>query len=185
MTISFNPQVSFNSKAKQEPKTVTAFTPDGQKMILSLEETPKKRGIKGAASKVANFFVNLSEGAKGLFRGVFYGALGGTAIAAVDWVTKGAPRAFAKIAPVIEDGAETATKEAIKAAKSLRAKNIKEFFTKPAKYVSKGGKVVAALGAAVLLTAELVRARLHANKKTANVDHQLRVDHRDNGKKSI
>ena len=151
MAITFNPQatISSNIAFKQNPNVPA---PQAGPTSTTQQE-PVKKPVTGFLAKMAYAWINLSEGAKGVVKGVIGGLAVGTLIAGVDKMAS----LFKKI-----DGVTFLDK-------------IKH----PTKGLSKYGRVIAPIAAGAVFIANIISARLTANKKTANVDHQLYAGHRD------
>jgi len=158
MVVTFNPQlmatrVPFGETPASAVNTNVAAT---TAVTTAVAEKQPEKGPKIAnfASKVSYAWINTTENIKGFFKGAFMAAVTGTVIAGVDAVITGLNKAGAKKIAY------------------------KEIFTQPTKAMGAVGKIVAPLVSALVLGGYLVSARLNANKRTANVDHQLYTNHR-------
>ena len=156
MAITFNPQLKMTSNVTfKRGETSNAKTAEsGNTPINTAISTPvnpkeKKSAMANFASKVAYGWINLSESVKGTVKGAFAAAVVGTTIAGVDTVISG-----------------------------VKKKEYKAIFTNPTKAMGTVGKVVAPIVSAAVFAGYVVSARLNANKRTANVDHQLYTNHR-------
>ena len=150
MAVTFNPQLKMTSNvAFKQSETATA-KPSAAPLITPAKPEEKQPAVANFASKVAYAWINLTENAKGIVKGAFAAAFVGTTIAGVDTIISG-----------------------------VNKKAYKEIFTKPTKAMGPVGKVVAPIVSAAVFAGYLVSARLKANKKTANVDHQLYTNHRE------
>lgn len=156
MAITLNPQLKMTSNIafKQGEGAPAAATPVQSPAVSTVptaveKEAPKKHKVANAASNMAYAWINMTEGVKGVAKGVVAGALVGTGIAAADTVISG-----------------------------IGKKAYKQIFTAPAKAMGAVGKFVAPVVSLLVLGGYMIAAKLNANKKTANVDHQLYTNHR-------
>ena len=115
-----------------------------------------KTSIKEKFANVWKFFRTMNTMIGATFKGLFYGAMTGAATLGLSWVFNSLPQAFAKEGPKFVN-----------------------VLTKPLKYIPKSGKIIAAITGLAVLATNLVMGKLKANKRTADVDHQLNVGHRD------
>ena len=87
-------------------------------------------------------------------KGSAYGLLSGAAVLGGSWLFGALPRGFRK------------------------GGSLKDVCTHPLKNIGTKSKVVAALVTLAVGSYHIVAAKLKANQKTANVDHQLKTGHR-------
>ena len=154
MVVNLNPQIAISSKPAFKQNVNTSFTADNS--TTAPQSAPAQKPVTGFLSKVAYAWINLSEGTKGVIKGILGGFAVGTTIAAIDKFKS----LFKKTEGVT----------------FLQKLNV---FKNPTKGLGKLGKVVAPIAAGVVFIANIISARLTANKRTANVDHQLYEGHRD------
>lgn len=114
-------------------------------------QTPVKDGV----ADVAKFFVSTSEMTKAAVKGGIYGFLAGTAVAGYKFVTKVIPNTFKE------------------------GNSILNAFKHPAKSLGWKGNLLAGAAALGVFAFHIVKGKLSANQKTADVDHQLYTGHRD------
>ena len=175
MYVSFNPNVSFKQGqvAFQKPAEGAAQAAQGAvqgaqgatkgtaqamsspQFSQPAEKQPEKRsGLREDISKIAKFFTTLGEMTKASFKAVGYGALTIAASLAGFWAFGAVPKGFKK------------------------GNNVLDAFKHPIKNISKKGKVITALLGLGVASYHLIKGKLIANKRTANVDHQLKTGHR-------
>lgn len=114
-------------------------------------QTPVKDGV----ADVAKFFVSTSEMTKATVKGGIYGFLAGTAVAAYRFLAKALPNTYKE------------------------GDSILNAFKHPAKTIGWKGNLFAGVTALGVFGFHLVKGKLSANQRTANVDHQLYTGHRD------
>jgi len=163
MQVNFHPSVSFKSEAATPAVNSDDKFSQLEKRLTDIEakinnpdtfikpEAKQKKGFKGFIAAVAKAYTNTTEMVKGTFKGIVYGAMTGLGLLAGGWLLGPFANAFKKGNP------------------------FKETIKKP---VGTKAKVVAGLGTAGVAVYHVVKARLKANQKTSNVDHQLRTGHR-------
>lgn len=157
MAITFNPNVNYSPKIafqadKLDLSASNSLSAVASEAVKANTEQPQKQK-KGFFASIAYAWVNFIEGTKGIVKGLVAGALTGTAVAGTDWIVSGYKK--------------HARKE-IKFAEMFNRK----------KAMSKKGKILAPVSAALVFVGYLISARLKANKRTANVDHMLYDGHR-------
>ena len=121
------------------------------------KEIRKSSGFKQTISNIAKFFTNLGQMTKATVKGLFYGAATGAA-------SVGAFSIFGTIPKALKKASDLTLKEALK---------------HPVKNLSTKGKIVSAVLALGVMTYHIIKGKLNANKKTADIDHKLKTDHRD------
>ncbi len=112
----------------------------------------KGNSIREGVSKTAKFFTNISEMTKASAKAVGYGTMTAGATFAGFWIFGAVPR-------TVKNG-------------SLEA------FKSPIKSLSTRGKIITIAAGVLVAGIELIKGKLRANQKTANVDHQLKTGHR-------
>lgn len=160
MAITFNPQIKYAQKTSFRANEIQREKTQEKNFINDPEITPKNlnqdttKSSNGLLANIAYVWVNLTEGTKGLIKGVFYGLLTGGIIATATSIKSGLNK--------------------------FHNKQIKflEMFN-PRKTISKKNAVLATIAAATVFAGNLILARLRTNSKTANVDHMLYEGHRD------
>lgn len=186
-----------------EPKKFTSFTAgeEPQAEAKSQVETKPKDSIlkrtKNGFRQTLAAYVNTSEILKGTLVGAGLGIISGAGIMAIDWLVTGTSR--------VAKG-KTQLKEMLAQPFNLVGRSAKGLFSKivnlpsktfkeagmyilktpirvfknvaEAKNISKVGKIAGPLVGLGVMAACLTSARLHANQKTADLDHQFRTGHR-------
>lgn len=116
-------------------------------------ENPKhKSTVKDKMAATAKVYVKTGEYFKAVGKTVVYGGIGATLVLGSSWLFGGWPKVF---------------KKQIKAS---------EMFSNPLKCVSTKGKVFAGITAAIIGGFQFAKAYLHANQRTANIDHKLKTE---------
>lgn len=108
--------------------------------------------FREGVSNTAKFFTNAGEMTKATAKAVGYGTVTAGATFAGFWLFGALPR-------------------------SIQNANLAAF-KKPLKSLSTKGKVISALAGLTVAGIELIKGKLRANQKTANVDHRLKTGHR-------
>lgn len=151
MQVSFNPAVSFRQQAPViNPQPVV----QSNQVNTVPEQKVKRSGFREDISKIAKFFTTLSEMTKATFKAAGYGLLTGAVSLAGFWAFGAVPRGFKQGNALID------------------------VFKHPVRSISKKGKVVTALATLGVAGYHLIKGKLTANQRTANVDHQLKTGHR-------
>lgn len=133
------------------------FERNGLTADKKVEEEPKKKTtFKEKIANVWKFFSATDKMLGATFKGLFYGALTGTALVGGAWMYRALPKAFAKEGP-----------------------KFLELVKHPLKHVGTAGKVIAGVGSALVLAYHLVVGKLEANQRTAVIDHKMKTGHRD------
>ena len=172
MYVSFNPNVSFKqgqvafqkpaegatqgaAQAAQGAVQGAAQAMSSSQFSQPAEKQPEKRsGLREDISKIAKFFTTLGEMTKATFKAAGYGALTVAASLTGFWAFGAVPKGFKK------------------------GNNVLDAFKHPIKNISKKGKVITALLGLGVASYHLIKGKLIANQRTANVDHQLKTGHR-------
>lgn len=122
-------------------------------MQVSLNPNVNFKGsLREGLSDTAKFYTNAKEMTKATAKAVGYGTIAAGATFAGFWLFGAVPRSIKEV--------------------NLLA------FKNPLKSLSTKGKVLTALAGVAVAGYELIRGKLRANQKTANVDHQLKTGHR-------
>lgn len=112
--------------------------------------------LKESVAGVWKFMSVANQMANAALKGLFYGALTGTAFLGGSWLFKSLPQSFSKEGP-----------------------SLWQTIRHPLKHIGKAGKIIAGAASGIVLGYHLVAGKLHANQKTAVIDHKLKVGHRD------
>lgn len=151
MQVNFNPNITFRSQ------TEPAQTEVQQQPALTQTEpdTFKKSGsVKEDIGKVAKFFTTLSEMTKASVKAMGYGAVTAVGFLAGGWLFGSLPRGFKK------------------------GNSLLDVFKHPIRNISTKAKVITGIATAAVAGYHIVKGKLKANQRTANVDHQLNIGHR-------
>ncbi len=116
----------------------------------------KSRSIKGGIANIWKFFTTTGQMIGATAKGIVYGAATGVSLLAGSWLFKSLPKAFTKEGPTLWN--------------TIRH---------PLMNMSKSGKIIAGVGSAIVLAYHLIKGKLEANHKTADIDHRLKTGHRD------
>ena len=162
MEIGFNPAVNFLAGDLQATaKSSTSQSPvssdiQSDTVVLSekSEKKEKKQPFRNFIAGVAKFFATTTEMVKGTVKGTAYGLTTGAAVLAGSWLFGALPSGFRK------------------------GGSLKEVCKHPLKSIGTKSKVVAGLATLAVGAYHIIAAKLRANQKTANVDHQLKTGHR-------
>jgi len=139
-------------EGKQQPK-VDTFESSSAKAPNN--EVKKSKSLKGGIANIWKFFATTSQMISSTAKGIVYGAATGATLLAGSWLFKSLPKAFTKEGPTLWN--------------TIRH---------PLKNMGKSGKIIAAVGSAIVLGYHLIKGKLEANHKTADVDHRLKTGHR-------
>ena len=122
-----------------------------------VEKEPKKKTtFKEKIANVWKFFSETGKMVSATAKGLFYGAITGTALLGGAWTFRALPKAFAKEGP-----------------------KFVEIIKHPLKHVGTAGKVIAGVGSVAVLAYHLIIGKLDANQRTAVIDHKMKTGHRD------
>ena len=163
MEIGFNPAVSFRAAKADESakKTSTIQSPvstdlekDSVEIAAKSDKKEKKRPFRNFIANVAKFFATTTEMVKGTIKGTAYGITTGAAVLTGGWLFGALPAGFRK------------------------GGSLKEVCKHPLKSIGTKSKVAAGLATLAVGAYHIIAAKLKANQKTANVDHQLKTGHR-------
>ena len=102
---------------------------------------------------VWKFFASANRLIQAYAKGIAYATVTGFGVLSASWLFNSLPKAFMKNGPKL-------------------SATIKH----PLNHISKSGKIFAVVGA---MGYQALKGHLSANQKTADIDHQLRVGHRD------
>ncbi len=159
MAIKIIPSVSFRASdtvvAKGSAQSNQQVTNNTGVSGTNSQPVRSKKTIKDRIADIAKFYTVAGEMTKGTFKAIAYGFLAGTAVAGWAWMTKTLPQAFSK------------------------GSSVKSVFANPAKSIGWKSNLLAGTAALAVAAYQLVKAKLKANQRTANVDHQLYTGHRD------
>ena len=161
MKVGFNPNVSFRSSSQAQQSVAEKPASNALKndeVTLSDKNAAqgnKKKPFRNFIANVAKFFATTTEMVKGTFKGAGYGAATAGGILAVGWLFGALPQGFRK------------------------GGSLKEVCKNPIKSIGTKTKVGAAVAAVAVLAGHIISAKLKANQKTADIDHQLKVGHRN------
>ena len=165
MAVCFNSNVSFHADSAEFPKAENtgnitvqnaASAPNYPNDTVEIAKKQKKKrySFKDFIADTAKFFVTTTEMVKGTFKGIVYGLTAGVSVLGASWLFGTLPKAFGN----------GVLKEALKS---------------PLKSIGKKSKITAGLAAIGIGAYHVIAAKLKANQRTANVDHQLKTGHRD------
>ena len=150
--ITFNP--SFRSQVQIQPNE------QPKEVVVRVGEpdsfSKQSNGMKEDIGKIAKFFTTLSEMTKATIKAVGYGAATAGTFLAGSWLFGALPKGFKK------------------------GNSLWNTIKHPLKSISTKAKVITGLATAVVAGYHLVKGKLTANQRTANVDHQLNIGHRAN-----
>ena len=156
---------SVNFRANEAPttetkvehtETTTTSEPDSFTPQTDVQPEKPKKTAKDRVAGFWKFLSTTNQMTRSTLKGVFYGAMTGVALLGGSWVFKALPNAFSKQSPTLMN-------------------TIKH----PLKAVGKSGKVMAGIGAGMVLAYQLIAGKLEANQKTAVIDHKMYTGHRD------
>lgn len=148
----------FQDIANSSADDVNNFMPDE---FLENWQDDKKAAAKPKTTlreKTANFWKFMAASNKMIqatFKGLFYGAATAAAFLGGSWLFKTLPKAFAKEGP-----------------------KFTEIIRHPINNIAKSGKVMAGIAGSATFAYHIVKGRLQANQRTADIDHQLKIGHR-------
>ncbi|MBQ8168535.1 hypothetical protein IJZ97_03870 [bacterium] len=152
MAVYFNPSVSNISFRQQQPVNVQAVGGVATLPQANVTSEAPKKTLRDRVSNVAKFFANVGEMTKATVKAVGFGAITAVTCLAGFWSLGAVPRSF-------------------------KAKDFKAI-EQPLKSISTKGKVITGLATAGVAAFHLIKGKLLANQRTANVDHQLKTGHR-------
>lgn len=132
---------------------------DKDAAALFSKDKPKGSFFNTFKEKTAalwKFFASANQLANAYVKGLFYACATGAGLLGVSWVFNTLPKAFKKEGP-----------------------KFAEILKHPLKNIPKSGKVIAGLGATVVMGYHAVQGKLKANQRTAEIDHKMKIGHRD------
>lgn len=135
------------------PNDIVDLTPNKD------DDKQNKKQPKTLKDRIANvwkFFAVTNQMGKSSLKGLFYGTLTGAGILSSSWLFNSLPKAFAKEGP-----------------------KLKDVIAHPLKHIGKSGKIMAGIGASIVLGYQIVVGKMAANQKTAVIDHKMKTGHRD------
>lgn len=149
---SFIPQQNKNS-AEKPLKDETVLS-ESEKSVPNVS-SPKRSWREGTAG-IWKFFASTNQLAQGYVKGLFFGVATGMSLLAGSWFFDSLPKAFTKGGP-----------------------KLSETILHPIKYIGTAGKVIAGLGTVFVMAYHAVKGHLNANQRTADIDHKMKVGHRE------
>ena len=157
MKVAFNPVVSQNLKSYKSASL--PFKGEGeavnQEAVNPEKPAKKKTSFKEGIADVWKFFSVSGNMISASFKGLISGTLTAGGLLATAWLFRALPKAFDKNGPTMA-----------------------EIIKKPLKHVGLSGKIIAGIGGAGVLAYHLIAGKLKANQDTADIDHKLKVGHR-------
>lgn len=120
-------------------------------------ESYKHHPARETVGDISKFAVKTGEMTKASFKAVMYGLTAEVAMLTANWLFKSLPRA----------------------AKGKTEMSFWQTIKHPIKSISKAGKWASAGVALCVAGYHIARGVLKSNQRTANVDHQLKIGHRD------
>lgn len=159
MKVEFNPVVNFvgdrevTDKASLEVDD-SAKIPEqkSDEFVNSKKESPKK--FRNAVGDVWKFFSVFGTMSVAVVKGLLYSVVTGAGILAVSTV--------------------------INTPKSLRSGlKLSQIISHPIKNAGTAGKIIAGVSGAIVFVSNLVKGKLEANQNTADIDHKLKIGHRN------
>ena len=165
MAVCFNSNVSFRADSAEFSKAentenitvknaASAPSYPNDAVEIAKKQKKKRYSFKDFIADTAKFFVTTTEMVKGTFKGIVYGLTVGVSVLGVSLLFGTLPKAF-------------------------RNGTLKEALKSPIKSMGTKSKVLAGAAALGIGTYHFIAAKLKANQRTANVDHQLKTGHRD------
>lgn len=153
MQVYFNPNVSFRAQ-NTSTKHVDVNTVKAQTPVVVQPEPPakKKSGLIEGISNIAKFFANFSEMTKATIKGTGYGLLTSAGVAFGFWSLESLPKA-------------------------VQQKSLETVLKNPLKAISTKGKVLTAIAGLGVASYHLIKGKLSANQRMANVEHKLQTGH--------
>lgn|SRR5574344_1219712 len=198
MQVNFNPSVAFH--AQQDVNNKVNNTQQNLPNTTEPQKDTAFNRTKNGVKNVWDFGINTTQFVKGLVNGVVAAAVTTATVLGIDWtvssgskVLKDEMSALTMIKKPFVVAGKFISKSAAKfsslfdeGAKPLKmiAKGIiklpKKIITsiKSLENVSKFGKIAAPVLGGLAFVGAMIKARLNANQKTADVDHKLRTGHR-------
>lgn len=166
MHLSINPNLTFKAlPVKRDDFDEDSRPTIRQKRPKARQEDEKqkvnikdiRRTYREGIGDVSKFFAGTSELGKSFVKALAYGAITEAFMLTANWLFKSIPRA------------------ATGKAKMTLWQTIKH----PLRSISKAGKWASASAAVFVAGYHVTRGFLNRNQKTANIDHQLNIGHRD------
>lgn len=151
MQVNFNPNMSFKSNEVSPHEQSEAAV--GIKH--SKPDTFEKSSVKEDIGKVAKCFTTLSEMTKASVKALMYGAVTTVVGLACGWMFGALPKGFKK------------------------SGSLKQTFGHPLKSISKKAKILTGVATVAVAGFNIIKGILNTNQHTANIDHKLRIGHRD------
>lgn len=151
MLVNLNPSISFRSQTS----TISPIVEKNDREYAEPKPRKDRGGFIEDISKIAKFFTTLSEMTKASFKAAGYGLLTAAVALTGFWTFDAIPRTIRNGNALIDT------------------------FKHPLKNISKKGKVLSAIASIGVAGYQIIKGKLKANQRTANVDHQLKTGHRD------
>lgn len=160
MKVGFSPisfRASENQLNLQNNKPQTLGTVQNQDSSILQAEAPKTRkSIRERIAGVWKFFASANRLIQAYAKGIAYATVTGFGVLSASWLFNSLPKAFMKNGP-----------------------KLSEVVKHPLTHISRSGKIFAVVGAVGAMGYQALKGHLSANQRTADIDHQLRVGHRD------
>lgn len=140
-------------------KPTVILEKDKDAVALFGKDKPKEGAFKNFKEKSASFwkfFASANQLANAYVKGLFYASATGAGLLGASWVFNTLPKAFKKEGP-----------------------KFAEILKHPLKNIPKSGKVIAGLGAIAVMGYHAVQGKLRANQRTAEIDHKMKIGHRE------
>ncbi len=120
-------------------------------------EVPKQsKSMRERIAGVWKFFASANKLIQAYAKGIAYATVTAGTVLSASWLFNSLPKTFAKNGP-----------------------KLIETIKHPLNHISKAGKIYAAVGAVGAFGYQALKGHLSANQRTADIDHQLKVGHRD------
>ena len=160
MKVGFSPisfRASENQLNLQNNKPQTLGTVQNQDSSILQAEAPKTRkSMRERIAGVWKFFASANKLIQAYAKGIAYATVTAGTVLSASWLFNSLPKTFAKNGP-----------------------KLIETIKHPLNHISKAGKIYAVVGAVGAFGYQALKGHLSANQRTADIDHQLKVGHRD------
>ncbi len=130
-----------------------------QEQNTTIPDPEVKKPPKSARERIAGvwkFFASANKLIQAYAKGIAYATVTAGTVLSASWLFNSLPKAFMKDGPKL-------------------SATIKH----PLNHISKSGKIFAVVGAVGSFGYQALKGHLSANQRTADIDHQLKVGHRD------
>lgn len=135
---------------------IQAVAQEQSSSILQTEASKTHKPIKERVADVWKFFASANRLIQAYAKGIAYATVTAGTILSASWLFNSLPKAFTKNGP-----------------------KLVETIKHPLSHISKSGKIFSVVGAVGAFGYEALKGHLSANQRTADIDHQLKVGHRD------